>query len=419
MAGRSVRLRRIVLNSLVVSAGVLAGSFTTHAAEQESFKIGAPTSISGRYVAYGSQAKNGIEFAIETWRSVKGDTAGGRKIELLVRDTQSSNSVTVTVMNELIQAAKVDMIIGPDGSNVAAAAVPPWKKVADRPVWIMPAGSSSKIEQEVGKDPYFFHSYAWAYYYHVNNVNALKAVLGTKKKVAIVYSDGAYGRAHFNDARKYLKTAGFDVVAEELVREGSTDFNASLLKVRARKPDVLYLIVQTDDAVQMAKQIQVARLGIPYLIGQAQAQLPEWQKAVGEAQNCWTGVTTYLNGLTFPADKREPRLFPSAADFEAKWRARFKEEPKFLEAGYYASTMLALLAVEQTKSVDRDKLRAALAAMDYMTPMGRAKFEPSEISPHQAFSSMIVFQRQKKGSGFENVIFYPPEVATGKLQPCS
>lgn len=409
---------KVALLGLLATAAMASGATSLQA--QTPFKIGAPVSTSGRYVAYGAQAKNGIETAVEVWRKVRGDTVDGRPIEVLFRDTQSSNSITVSLMNNFIQSDKVDMIIGPDGSNAAAAAVPPWKKLDQRPIWIMPGGSSDVIEKEVGPDPYFFHTYAWSYYYHENNVKALKANIGTNKKVALLYSDGAYGRAHVDDARKYIKEAGYDLVSEELVREGSADFNPTLIKIRAKRPDVLYLAVQTNDAIQLTKQIQAARMSVPYLVGTAQAQLPEWQNAVGDAQACWTGVTTWLPGLSFPADKREPQLFPSAADWEKMWVEKYKAPPEFLEVGYYASTILALLAVEATKSTDRDKLKDWLEQQQFQTPLGDSKFSPSRVAAHQAFGTMVVFQREKaEDGGYRSVLFYPEQIATGKLKPCS
>jgi branched-chain amino acid transport system substrate-binding protein len=402
-----------------LAAALFAGLAWSPASAQDSFKIGAPTSLSGRYVAYGAQAKRGIDHALDVWKATRGDTVAGRPIELIMSDIQSDNALTVSVMNDLIKTKKVHVIIGPDGSNAAAAAVPPWKKAPERPVWFLPGGSTSKIEQEVGDDKYFFHTYAWAYYYHANNAEALKRALGAGKRVAIVYTDGAYGRAHIESARKYLKEAGFDIVASELVREGSSDFNSTIVKIRALRPDVLYAVMQTNDAIQFTKQVHTANTGIKYLVGTAQAQLPEWQNAVGDAQNCWTGVTTWTPGLGFPADKREPKLLPDSNSWEAAWRAKFKREPEFLEPGYYASTILALLAVEATKSTDRDKLVAWLEQQDYMTPMGSSKFSKSEITPHQAFSTMVVFQRVKGKDGFTTEIIYPPEIAKAKLQPCS
>jgi ABC-type branched-subunit amino acid transport system substrate-binding protein len=124
--------------------------------------------------------------------------------------------------------------------------------------------------------------------------------------------------------------------------------------------------------------------------------------------------------LSYAADKKEPKLFPSAADWEKAWREKFKAVPEFLEVGYYASTILALLAVEATKSTDREVLRKWLEEQQYQTPVGDSKFEKSRIALHQAFGEMIVFQRQKKAGGaFESVLIYPAQIATGKLQACT
>jgi branched-chain amino acid transport system substrate-binding protein len=402
---------------LITAAGMMM--FSTVAFAEEPFRIGSPASLSGKFVAFGAQVKKGVETAVEVWKSGRDGKVAGRDIEVVVRDTQSNPSVTVSVMNELMQSDKSDVLIGPGASNIGAAAVPPWRQNPKHPIWIVPGVSTTVVETEVGKDPYFFHTFAWTYHYHSTNAAAMKASIGTGKKVAIIYSDGAYGRSHIEAARKYLKEAGYNIVGEELVRENATDFTPSILKIRAMHPDILYTLVQTTDAVVLAKQVYSAKLGVPYLIGTAQAILPEWKNAVGDVQECWTGVATWMPGLTYAADKREPKLFPSSADWEAMWRAKYKKEPEYMEVGAYVSTMLALLAVEKSKSTDRDKMRAALDSESYQTPLGNSKFAPSEIALQQAFSEMVVFQQQKQPDGtFKSVIIYPKDVAQGKLQKC-
>jgi branched-chain amino acid transport system substrate-binding protein len=400
--------------------GLLVCSLVSGAASaEEPFKIGGVAELSGRYVAFGSQVKDGIETAVDTWKKVRGDRVAGRDIEVVIRDVQSNSSATVSVMNELMQATKANVLIGPGGSNIGAAAVPPWRQYADRPIWLVPGVSTTVVEKEIGKDPYFFHTFAWTYHYHKTNAAAMKEWFGPNKKVAIIYSDGAYGRAHVGPARQYLKEAGFNIVAEELVREGSSDFTPTLLKIRVKRPDVLYTLVQTDDAVLLAKQIYSAKLGIPHLIGTAQAILAEWKQATGEVQDCWTGVATWMPGLAYPADKNEPKLFPSSADWEANWHKRYNKDPEYMDVGAYVSTMLALLAVEKSNSTDREKLHDALASLDYQTPMGDSKFSPSEIALNQAFGEMVVFQQQKQTDGkFKSIILYPDDIAQGKLQDC-
>ena len=385
----------------------------------DELRIGVPASLSGRFVAFGAQVQRGVEYGLETWKAVRGDTVAGHKITVIFGDTQSNNSLTITVMNKLVQSDKAHILIGPGASDIGAAAVPPWKQVAERPIWIVPGVSTTVAEKAVGADPYYFHTFPWTYHYHATNVGALKAALGAGKRVAVVFSDGAYGRAHIEYARKYLKENGFEVVGEELVREGASDFTPSLIKVRAQKPDLVYTLVQTSDAVLLTKQIRAMGLKAPYLIGTFQAATQEWKKAVGDVQECWTGVTTYMPGANFPADAREPKLFPDGTTFEANWRKRYNKETEYMEAGTYSSLMLALLAVEKAGSLDRDKVSKILGSEAYDTVMGPAKFEASETALHQAFSKLVVFQQQKVGAEFQSVIIYPAAVAKGKLQPCA
>lgn len=408
-----LKRRSILQTGALLPAGMIAGGRIARAAEE--FRIGVPASFSGRFVAFGAQVKRGVETAVEVWKSVRGDTVAGRSISVIERDTQSNNATTVAVMNQLIHADKADVLIGPGGSDIGAAAVPPWKQAADRPIWIVPGVSTTVVEDHVGKDPYFFHTFPWTYHYHKTIVAGLKAQIGNQKKVAIIYSDGAYGRAHIKLATKYLKEGGFPIVASELIRENAPDYTPTLLKLKPLNPDILYTLVQTTDAIVLAKQIFSTKMTAPYLIGTFQATLPEFKNSLGDVQAYWTGVNTYIPGQHTRPDAKEPKLFPGSDEWEAAWRKRWNKEPEYMEAGSYISCMLALLAVERTRSVDRDKVSASMAAAAYQTPMGSSKFEPSEICLHQAFGTVLDFQLQKQGNTYASVVWYPPEKATGKL----
>lgn len=99
------------------------------------------------------------------------------------------------------------------------------------------------------------------------------------------------------------------------------------------------------------------------------------------------------------------------------WEAKYKVPAGFPRGWILSSTMLALLAIDETKSTDRVKLKDWLEKQDFMTPLGSSKFIKSRIALHQAFGTMVVFQRQKMADGtIGNVIIYPEQAATGKLR---
>ncbi|MEP9348662.1 ABC transporter substrate-binding protein [Xanthobacter sp. KR7-225] len=375
---------------------------------QETIKIGVPMELSGRFVAYGASGKRGVEFATEVY----GGKVAGKKIELLVRDIQSESQATISVFNELVSKEKVNYIIGPIGSPTVAAAIPAWRQ--GKPIWIVPGSSSTKLEEEIGGDLEFFHTFPYAYNYHESIAAALKKQLPAGQKVAMIYTDDNYGRTHQPYAKKYLTDAGFEIVLEEIVRTNAADMNPLLTKIARVKPDVLLGLVQTTDAVTLAKQIYTRKLPVPYLIGTAATQLDEWQKAVGAAQEGWVGVTTYLPGLDRPGNKEFPKLFPPSSEWEAMFVKKYGQEPDFEDAGCYVSAMLLFLAIERAGGDDKEKVAAELRKMDIPnTLLGRAKFVSTPSgTKQQAFTDMVVFQRENG----KNVMLFPPGPETGKIK---
>ena len=387
-------------------AGALLLFGATGTMAQETVRIGAPFEATGKLATYGAQGQRGLEMAVEA----VGGTAGGKKIEVLSRDIQSSNQGTVSAFTDLIEGQKVDYIIGPIASGLVAAAVPAWRQ--QKPLWIVPGSSAPTFEEAIAKEPMVFHTYPWAYNYHEDVAKALGAALGRGKKAAIVYSDGSYGRSQLATARENLTEQGFTVVASEVVRENANDMSPVLQKIAVTKPDVLVAILQTTDGIVLAKQLYIAKLNIPYLVGTAYPQLDTWATASGEAANGWIGATTYLPGMNRPADAKYPKLFPAAKDWEAAFRARYKREPEFLDVTVYTSAVMLFVAMNEANSTDKIKVADKLKHLGVHTMLGIGDFVATRGGAvNQAFAEMLVYQRQ----GDKLVTVWPNDLAAGKI----
>lgn len=372
---------------------------------QDSIKIGAPLSLSGKFVSYGAAAKRGIEMAVDVY----GGKVAGKPIEVQFRDTQSDAQAAVNSFTQLLSQERVNYLIGPIATPMAMAGVPAWLRA--KALWIVPGGTTPLLEEKAGKEPMFFHTFPYAYHYHASLAKALREKLGPGKTLAIIYSDDAYGREHLPYAQKYFTAAGFKIVAEELVRAGATDLNPVFAKIRRAKPDVLLGLVQTTDGITLTKQAYVQRLGVPYMIGTAYPQLKQWQDATGEAQEGWIGVTTYIPGLEAAADPKYPALFPSTKDWIAAFTKRYERQPEFVDVGAYVSTMMLLLAIENAKVDDKEKVAAEFKKLDVKTMIGRGHFVPTEGGTlNQSFADVVVHQRVKN----QDAIIFPPEFATTK-----
>jgi branched-chain amino acid transport system substrate-binding protein len=396
-----------LIKNLVRTCALLGTLVSTHASAQDTIRIGAPFELSGRFVAYGAQGKRGVEMAVDVY----GGKIGDKKIEVLYRDVQSNNQVAVTAFTELTQQEKVDFVIGPIASGIVAASVPAWRQ--SKPLWIVPGSSSTQLEDVMKGEELFFHTYPWAYQYHEGAAKALADAMGKGKKVAIIYSDGAYGREQLPWAKEFYTKYGFEIVATELVREGSADLNPVLQRIRQTRPDVILGIVQTTDGIQLAKQIHVAKLNVSALVGTAYPQLQEWSQATGEAADGWIGVTTYLPGMKRAADPKMSKLFPSLTDWEADFRKRYNREPEFLDVTNYTSMMMLLVAIERAGSTDKNKVAKELTNLNIQTMLGSSNFVPTPGGGlHQAFNDMVVFQRVEEKFN----VLYPADAADGKLQ---
>jgi len=400
-------------SSYLLAACMLAAvAFPALGQAQDTIRIGAPLALSGKFVSYGAAAKRGVEMAVDIY----GGKVGNKKIEILFRDTQSDAQAAVNSFTQLLAEEKVNYLIGPIATPMAMAGLPAWRRT--KALWVVPGATTPLLEEEAGKEPMLFHTFPYAYHYHISLARILRERLGTGKTLAIIYSDDSYGREHLPYAQKYFTQEGFKIVAEELVRAGATDLNPVLAKIRRVHPDILLGLVQTTDGIQLTKQIYVQRLNVPYLIGTAYPQLKQWQDATAEAQEGWVGVTTYIPGLKATADPKYPKLFPNSDAWIAEFTKRYNRVPEFIDVGAYVSTCMLLIAIENAGVLDdKEKVAAELKKLDVQTMIGRGKFVASIGGTlNQAFSDVVVHQRVK---GTDAILFPKEFQTTDKIEPAT
>jgi len=393
---------------LAAICGLALSSGVAHA--QKVVRIGAALELSGKMVAYGNAILRGMEMATDAF----GGSVAGQKIEILARDIQSTNPGTISAMTDLLEKEKVDFIIGPVASGYVSVAVSPWRQ--RKPLWVVPGGTAAAFEQAVAGEPMVFHTQTMGHLYYASPARVLAAATGKSKKLAILYTDGGYGRSGIADATKIYTEAGFEIVAAEMVRENAADMNPALQKIKLAKPDVLLCIMQGSDGIVAAKQIHVAKLGIPYLAGTGFPAFSYFSEAVGpDVAFGWTAGVTYLPGQSLPADPKYPKIFPAAKDWEAAFTKKYNREPETLDVTGYVSAAMLLLAIERAGGGDdRERVAKELRNLDVQTPLGQGKFTPTPGGiVNQAFNELMAAQRQ---TGGKLVILWPKSRATGEIK---
>jgi branched-chain amino acid transport system substrate-binding protein len=403
------RCRKPLAQAFLGAVALVCATLSVAQEAKPPIAIGVVLELTGRLANYGEAGKRGIDMAADAF----GDTTiAGRKVKFVYRDVQSEPQLVISAFNDLTNSEHVNYIIGPCASPLVSAAVPAWRQA--KPVWMEFCGTSPRLQEAVGAEDNFFHTFPYSYHYHKAEAGALREYLGPGKKAVVIYSDDELGRGHIGAIQKYYQDAGIKIVGTEVARVGTTDFNPVLTKLGRTDPDILVAMVQGGDLSTLSKQIYARRFAAPYRVSTGAVQFDTFVKAVGDdAQEGWIGPSTYVPGIERPADSRYPQLFPSSSEWRARFVKRYGREPDLLDVGSYVSAAMLLIALQHAGTDDRDKVAIELAKLDVSTPLGRGRFAESDGTKHQAFTDVMVFQRQ----GGRPVVVFPSNLAVRKLQP--
>src|SRR5579863_8669043 len=106
---------RVASAAMVMATALFAGAASARA--EDTIKIGVVGPNSGPYTIIGEEVRNGFDLYL----SEIGNTAGGRKLELIYEDTQAKPDVGLTKVKKLVEKDDVSFVGGVVSSSVAYA----------------------------------------------------------------------------------------------------------------------------------------------------------------------------------------------------------------------------------------------------------------------------------------------------------
>jgi branched-chain amino acid transport system substrate-binding protein len=217
---------------ILTAAGVLIG-LGTNASAQDAIKVGVLVGYSGISSLSGQQT----DAAIKLFQKRYGDAPGGKKIELIRRDTTGPNpEVAKRLVQEVVTRDKAQILIGPDFTpNTLAAA--PIVTEAKVPTFVIGAATTGIIE----KSPYFTRTF-FATPQQCKPL-APYAVKNNWKKIYVMVADFAPG----HDCEKYytaaLAEAGGTLAGNVRIPLSNPEFSAYMQRIKDSKPDALFIFM--------------------------------------------------------------------------------------------------------------------------------------------------------------------------------
>ncbi len=346
--------RRHHLKSLAAAAlaPVLALALpAARAADTEPVKIGVILPLTGPSASTGRQ----IDAAIKLWVAQNGIKAGGRKVEILVKDDAGVADTTRRLAQELVVNDKVAVLAG-FGLTPLALATAPIATQSKTPMVVMAAATSSITEAS----PYIVRT-SFTLPQVTIGIAEWAAHNKIKKAVTLVadYGPGNDAEKFFVD--RFLLNGG--VVADKLRTPlRGADFAPALQKVRDAQPDALFVFLPSGQGAQFMKQFGergLDKAGIR-LIATGDVTDDDQLNDMGDV--ALGVVTAHHYSAAHPSAMNKKFV----ADFEAA--AKFR--PNFMALGGYDGMRVIYNALNTTKGAGGEPLLAAMKGQIFESPRG-------------------------------------------------
>jgi len=342
--------------------GLAALAAAAPAIAQEVVKIGVVGEFSGPFADYGTQILAGMK----TYLKVNGDVFGGKKVELIVKDTTgAAPDIAKRVAQELITQNNVDILAG-FGLTPNALAVAPVSAEAKKPMVIMNAATSVITT----RSPYIVRV-SHTLPQDTQPIAQWAAKNGIKRVFTLVsdYGPGIDAEAAFIKA---FKAAGGEVTESVRSPMTNTDFAPFLQKIKDAKPEAVFVFLppgsQTIAFIKGYEERGLKQAGIR-IIATGDLTDDGTLQAMGEPA---IGLITSFH-YSAAHDSPENKVFLKAYVETNGTKLR----PNFMAAAGYDGMAAIAEALKKTGgSVDPDKFLAALKGMKLMSPRGPIMIDP-------------------------------------------
>ncbi len=333
-------------------------------------------------------------------------------------DDESNKERVQELYTRLITEDNADYLISPYSSGLTAAA----SIVAEQNGKIMITAGAAEDDAYKTGNTSLFQLYTPGSHYLLSTVDMLKT-LDPEAKVAIVHENDKFSTAVVEGLKPYLESQGFEVVLEEGYASDTTDFGPVINKLVESGATVLLGGGHYPDGSTFTRQLYERKAGLKFislLVAPADSKFSELgDAAVGVATSSqWELKATHTPEEAAVLSKEW--YGPTGQEFAAAYEAMTTEKPTYHVAGGYMAGLVLQRAIEVADSVDPEKVRAALEAMDIFTFWGGVHFDTSaEAHGLQVGHVMVVAQWQKNEAGeLVRQVIWPADVAiTAPLYP--
>jgi branched-chain amino acid transport system substrate-binding protein len=332
-------------------------------------KIGIMMELTGPLADYGALAKQAMEMRFEEANY----TVAGRPIKVIWEDDASDPVKALEKAKKLVEADKVDFLIGPIASDAHLTIAPylAQSKILDMAIestewdlhefgnWFAFPGTSRTFATPMGD---------WLYEKGYRTMATLGA-------------DYAFGYTVIGGPADRFKERGGKVIQEQWVPYGTMDYGPFLTNLK--KADVFMIWEPGDDMMRLLKQYFQFGLKMPIFIADPASLRSEHMAEIGEPMLGMIGMLDYTWRIDHPANHKFVKAF----------EAKFGGKPEMVHSTAYSVVSIYLAGLEATGGdASFEVLREAILGLKTDTPHGPTSFSRSgfAITPRYMVEAKII-----------------------------
>ncbi len=325
--------------------------------------------LSGPSSDVGEDGRKGIVLALEH----VGYKVLGKKIKLVVRDTELKADVGVRRFREVVEQERPVMVAGGCNTGVQLAMMQVAKETKTL-FWSQGFGDAITAAGSVNR-----YVFRWDSTDYARANCALTGFLEKFPKAKTFFcitSDYVWGRGLFDMVKENVEKRGGKIVGNILTPLNETDYSGAVTKAIEAKPDVIVLNhfgAPLHKVARTAHEFGAKKYSKVLLPADGLTML----RGIGSEA---------LEGMYVGLDWWHRLDNDFSRQFTAKFRKKYNMVPSFYAMCHYVSTVVTVKAMETVKSTDVNKVICALEGYKYDGPTGKEEIQAFDHQvPHRLY----------------------------------
>jgi len=312
------------------------------AAAQDPIKIGLIVDRIGFAKAWSEPITQGAVYAAKELNA-KGGVLG-RKVELVIEDDQSKPDLSATAARKLEEAGAAFIL---SLTHTVAALQAQTVTIETKTPHLAPSLTVDTLTTQV-QNPNFWQTGPLASTQIATLLSYARH--SNYKRVALISDNSAISQATAKAFKAEFDKNRIELVADEVLPSGAQSAEAQMQKVRAAKPDAIFLAtLLTPENLLVLRAYRQHAMKTP-LIGNYNLAVPVYMSV----------AKGLLDGIVF-VDAWDPAK-PQVKQFIAGYAKEMGTEPHNMMGYGYDGVMLAADAIRRAGSTDKEKVRQAMQA---------------------------------------------------------